>query len=222
MITKEEFYERYVNHWMRSDINSMRNHGNNFPLALCTLSYIEFLGSILTGNGKLYRDNVKKYIDECFNKKDYDINILWDVFRNGLAHDYFPRGGVSKEGPGPMLKIDNKMVLNIMDFSKEFLDSLDQFKITLDKEENIKNFGARIKEMTDRTAELETDHLHKLTEFIFPVQARDSTGSIFTEIAPSSGPTKLVSQTIAGYPMAISALDNGVVIKEQEHDRNSE
>src|SRR3989338_4669161 len=144
MITKEEFYERYVNHWMRSDINSMRNHGNNFPLALCTLSY------------------------------------------------------------------------------KEFLDSLDQFKITLDKEENIKNFGARIKEMTDRTAELETDHLHKLTEFIFPVQARDSTGSIFTEIAPSSGPTKLVSQTIAGYPMAISALDNGVVIKEQEHDRNSE
>lgn len=229
MISREEFYERYINHWMRSDINSMRDHGNNFPLALCTLSYIEFLGSILTGNGAKGegKNNTKTYLENCFDNKHYldKIEILWDVFRNGLAHDYFPRGAVSKVGPGPMININGKMVLNIMDFSQEFLASLDKFKAVLDKEESTANFDKRINEITTKTSELEADHLHKLN--IRPWVA-GATGSAFVSPGPISGLAQVTSMFTAGVvikkdvytPPATSDLSNGVILEGKEDNQN--
>lgn len=137
-ITKERFMGEYIR-WMRDEITVMRDHNLNFPLALCTLAYIEFLGSIFTGPKGQDRKNAEIYIKECFGEhaNEYPIEILWDVFRNGLAHDYFTRGGVSKEEVRPAIQtsIDGVKILYVKTLANDFLRSLEAFedKITYEQ-----------------------------------------------------------------------------------------
>ncbi|MCR4263410.1 MAG: hypothetical protein NUV98_01680, partial [Candidatus Roizmanbacteria bacterium] len=52
-----------------------------------------------------------------------------DLFRNGLAHDYFARGGVGRDGirPGLYRNWDKKAVLDADTLLDDFLSSLDKF-----------------------------------------------------------------------------------------------
>lgn len=125
--------------WMKSDLIRMRDSirpdsskaGNiNFPLALCVLSYLEYLGGFLLGAENDFLINVKEYINTCFrNPKEYPPEILRDLIRNGLAHDYFPRGAISRNGKHPAIYKGRtyELVLDAETLVNDFIDSLPTF-----------------------------------------------------------------------------------------------
>lgn len=163
---KEEFLKKYVFGWIKNDLKRMTREipsrrgevGNiNFPLTLCTLSYLEFLGGFLLGRDARFKENVENYINDCFdNPREYSVKLLRDIFRNGLAHDYFARGGISREGSRPPVfkNEENIPILDIETLISDFLKSLDNFKIKL--KEN--NYQKRIYELDVKVEKWQSEH----------------------------------------------------------------
>lgn len=143
---KQTFLDKVVFGYIKKDLENMRDKirpepyavGNiNFPLALCVLAYMEYLGSFLLGRYVSFSPSVREYISKCFTKHDeYPVEILRDIFRNGLAHEYFARGGISRNGGRPAVyKEVGEVALDAETLVNDFLNSLDKFKEEL---ENVK------------------------------------------------------------------------------------
>lgn len=168
---KQTFLDKVVFGYIKKDLENMRDKirpepnavGNiNFPLALCILAYMEYLGSFLLGRYASFSPSVREYISKCFTKHDeYPVEILRDIFRNGLAHEYFARGGISRDGGRPAVyKEVGGVVLDAETFVNDFLESLDKFKQELDDdkytirvsqaENSIADKKARSKSLIDR------------------------------------------------------------------------
>lgn len=184
MITKEEFIGTYIC-WMRSDVEAMKNNNINFPLALSVLAYIEFLGSIFTGNPLGGRGNAHEYMKECFGDKrnDYPIEVLWDVFRNGLAHEYFARGGIANGNERPAIQIgaDRLKVLYSKTLADDFLESLKVFETKLSQEKldiKLDKMRQKIKNLTEEHRKYE----NRLGSNVFIANA---VSSIFTGVVDS-------------------------------------
>ena len=149
---KDDFLAHIVFGWIKKDLENISKvrtvipgDGNaNFPLALLAIIYMDYLGSFLLGSEGDLEKNIKEYLT-CFqNPADYPPELLNDLFRNGLAHDYFARGGISRSGmrppmvyaPGVGVILDADSLLN------DFIASLENFKIKLTEE----NFQKRFQE----------------------------------------------------------------------------
>lgn len=164
-----DFLNRIVFGWIKNDLERMtteisdfrREAGNiNLPLALCIMAYLEYLGGFLRGRDGGFTPNARIYIQECFNNPgDYPIELLRDLFRNGLAHEYFARGAISRDGNRPPLyrRFDNEVILDIETMVADFLQSLDRFREKLTPD----NFQRRlieaersINDMKDRHRDL--------------------------------------------------------------------
>lgn len=142
-MTKDEFSEKVVLGYIKEDLARMvsairpipSQPGNiNFPLALFTFSCMDYLGSYLLGKDKKFQKNIQKYIELCFTRPEqYPVAIL-KIFRDPLAHRFFPSGGVSRGGRRPALTktLDDKALLDIEVLVSDFLESLPTFVTTLD------------------------------------------------------------------------------------------
>jgi len=160
-MNKTDFINNVVLGWMKSDLMRMRDQirpelsevGNiNFPLALCVLSYMEYLGGFLHGTDKKFTGNVQKYINLCFkNPEEYPVEILRDLIRDGLAHDYFPRGAISRNGKHPAIYKGRTyyLVLDAETLVNDFIDSLDTFINKLEDEK----YKMRMKELLNKIDE---------------------------------------------------------------------
>lgn len=165
-MNKEVFLDKIVFGWIKRDLERMRDEvevkenqaGNiNFPLALCVLAYIEYLGGFLLGRNENFNSNACAYIHECFdNPTEYPLDLLRDIFRNGLVHEYFPRGGISRDNKHPAVyKVDGKrIVLDAGTLVNDFLQSLKKFKETLDD----KNFILRLNESKKAISKMQEKH----------------------------------------------------------------
>lgn len=143
---RKTFLEQIVFGWIKNDLERMTKKipsksnevGNiNFPLALCTLAYMEYLGGFLLGEDRGFGVNAKEYINNCFEKStEYPIELLKDIFRNGLAHEYFARGGICRDNLRPAVFKDKTFgpVLDIEILVNDFLNSFDKFKEVLNEE----------------------------------------------------------------------------------------
>jgi len=152
-MNKIDFLNKVVFDYIKKDLETIKTNipkksgevGNaNFPIASCVLSYMEYLGGFLTGLDRGIVQNVTAYLDKCFkNSNKYHAGILTEIFRNGLAHDYFARGGVSRDGMiiGLYRGIDNKVTLDADTLLDDFLNSLDTFRDKLQDD----SFEQRIK-----------------------------------------------------------------------------
>lgn len=190
---KARFINEVVLGWMKSDLVRMRDNirpisseaGNiNFPLSLCVLSYMEYLGGFLLGNDIDYLTNVTEYINICFsNKEEYPPQILRDLIRNGLAHDYFPRGAISRNGKHPAIYKGRTydLVLDAETLVNDFINSLPTFINKLDD----KKYGTRMKIAMDKMEVFKQRHKDYIDEL--PGQPNDD-----DQATPSSGPS--------GYP----------------------
>lgn len=139
----ERFLKEIVFGWIKNDLERMTTAiparsgevGNiNFPLALCVLAYMEYLGGFLLGEARGFDNNVREYITQCFARPDeYPVEILGDVFRHGLAHEYFPRGAISREGRRPAVYSISGIgaILDVETLVNDFLSSLEQFRTKL-------------------------------------------------------------------------------------------
>ncbi|HCE31382.1 MAG: hypothetical protein UT54_C0067G0021 [Candidatus Daviesbacteria bacterium GW2011_GWB1_39_5] len=168
---RQTFLGTVVFGYIKKDLENMRDRirpqpaaiGNiNFPLALCVLAYMEYLGSFLLGRYTSFAQSVQEYISKCFtNPSDYPVEILRDIFRNGLAHEYFARGGISRDGGKPAVyKEVEGAVLDAETLVNDFLESLDKFKQELEDdkytqrvnqaENSIGNKNSRYKDLIDQ------------------------------------------------------------------------
>lgn len=150
---KEFFINEIVFGWMKKDLENISKirlltpgaGGANFPLAMCIVVYMDHLGSYLLGTEKGGLEiNIQKFL-ECFkNPSDYSPELLNDLFRNGLAHDYFSRGAISREGiRPPMMNIAGSgVVLDADSLLIDFFEALNSFKMNLTEE----NFNRRFNE----------------------------------------------------------------------------
>jgi hypothetical protein len=142
---KDKFLNEIVLGWMKRDLERMIKEipvrpgeaGNiNFFLALDVLVSTEFLGGFLLGGDRGFEKNVEEYINKCFSEPgEYKIEILKDIYRNGLAHEFFPRGAVSRSGGRPAILIDDKIgiVLDAETLANDFLSSLEKFRLELNE-----------------------------------------------------------------------------------------
>lgn len=168
---RQTFLDTVVFGYIKKDLENMRDKirpqpatiGNiNFPLALCVLAYMEYLGSFLLGHPAGFSQSVRKYISKCFtNPDEYPVEILRDIFRNGLAHEYFARGGISRDGERPAVyKEVGGVVLDSETLVSDFLESLNKFKQELEDgkytqrvnqaESSIADKNARNKDLIDQ------------------------------------------------------------------------
>ena len=153
------FLNKIVFGWIKNDLERMTTQvparngqdGNiNFPLALCTLSYMEYLGGFLLGEEGDFTNNATEYIDKCFShKNEYPIDILRDIFRNGLAHEYFARGAISRNNLRPAIYKQSGVgaILDVETLVTDFLNSLNEFKTQLTEEKYQKRMSRALNEI---------------------------------------------------------------------------
>lgn len=194
---KTRFVNEVVLGWMKSDLINMRDKirpisseaGNiNFPLALCVLSYMEYLGGFLLGKDTDYLSNISEYINTCLiNAEEYPPIILRDLIRNGLAHDYFPRGAISRNGKRPAIYKGRTydLVLDAETLVNDFINSLAVFNEKLRDDK----YESRMKEAMNKLEEFKKIHKDYIDEL--PGQPNDN-----DQATPSSGPS--------GYPSSIT------------------
>lgn len=160
---RQTFLDTVVFGYIKKDLENMRDKirpqtatiGNiNFPLALCVLAYMEYLGSFLLGHPAGFSQSVRKYISKCFtNPDEYPVEILRDIFRNGLAHEYFARGGISRDGERPAVyKEVGGVILDSETLVNDFLESLNKFKQELEDGIYTQRVNRAESSITDRNA----------------------------------------------------------------------
>lgn len=186
-MNKLDFLNKIVFGYIKKDLENIKTlpkrdeGGCNFPIALCVLSYMEYLGSFFTGNEFDFPQNITAYIDKCFrNKNDYNVDILKDLFRDGLAHDYFPRGGVGRDSIRPGLYVDynGDVILDADTLMDDFLNSLDLFRDELEDQmyqARIELAGNKIKKWKEDRREA----IEKLIHISSIVGVRTSGTSIY-------------------------------------------
>lgn len=112
--TKEEiidFFHEYIFGFIFNDIQNCIKATADYTVALALLSYTEFLGGLINGKlglekwskknfGKALDYFPKQYkslknikIEYYVNKKRQEKMGLYEIFRYGLAHEYFIKGG---------------------------------------------------------------------------------------------------------------------------------
>lgn len=206
IITKEEFTGTYIR-WMRSDIEAMKDKNINFPLALSVLAYMEFLGSIFTGDPFGDWKNADEYMKECFGEKrnGYPIDVLWDVFRNGLAHEYFARGGVANGNERPAIQVgaDGLKVLYSKTLADDFLESLTVFETRLSQDK----LNTRLDKMIKTTDNLTQEHKKYEQQLGSNVFVADSVSSIFAGVV---------------FHPLVSELNNGVKLMTEDESISHE
>ena len=157
-MNRQKFLDDVIFGWMKNDLERMSkaipsNNGKlgniNFPLALCVLTYIESLGSYLLGADlQNYKKVAGHYINQCFDRpNDYDSELLGEFFRHGLAHQYFSRGAISREGKRPPIVKDERygLILDVDTLLFDFINSLNVFKEKLTDE----NYQSRMVEISN-------------------------------------------------------------------------
>lgn len=147
------FITEVIDGWMIKDLERLSNDiphrpsqaGNcNFPIALYVFACIEFLGQLTsntpinTRQGGYTRDSIMGFIDTYFpedfkQKIQPHRNNFVNIFRNGLAHNYFAKAaGVSRTEAEP-LQINDKgmLVLDADRFVEAFKLAIEELKRAL-------------------------------------------------------------------------------------------
>lgn len=191
---KYEFLNKVVNGYIKKDLENLKSclpkkpgeeGNNNFTIALCILSYMEYLGSFFSLNDFDFTKNVTEYIKNCFKfPADYHPILLKDLFRNGLAHDYFARGGISRDGNRPAMykNYQNKAILDADTLLEDFLTSLDKFAQALTDY----NYVERMKIADNKINLFETRHASEINSLTS--LARMSVSTSGATIYPGPGP----------------------------------
>jgi|SRR3989344_4637860 len=201
-----DFIAEVVDGWMLQDLERLSNDiphrpgeaGNcNFPIALYIFACLEFLGhltsqKLIPDNQSGYsRDRIMSYIDNFFpqefvQKIQPHRNNFVNVFRNGLAHEYFAKSaGISRTESLPLqADSEGRLILDADRFAEAFKLSVERLK------EGIKTDGNLVDRIVDRYNDSYQSSLH------FRVTST-STSVSTASIAP---PTNLTTTTMPPPP----------------------
>lgn len=151
------FIAQVVDGWMLSDLTTLTAiphrsgaAGNcNFPIALYTFACIEFLGQLtsvtpINHNQPDYTKNsILSFIDNFFpddfkqKLRPYKVRFV-NIFRNGLAHNYFAKAaGVSRTKIEPFSVEDGHLVLDADRFADAFKSAVNKLKETIETDSQL-------------------------------------------------------------------------------------
>ncbi len=196
---KDEFINKIVMGWMKNDLINIAKIGSdkngdgsvNLPLVMLIVVYMDQLGAFLLGT-----DNSSKRINEylkCFeNPNEYNADLLWDLFRNGLAHEYFPRGGITRSKNRPAMSTAEGLgvVLDAESLLGDFLSSLELFKVMLTED----NFLRRMEEAKNKMEETYFNHKEKIDYLPNKLNVNQNSGYLGTnQTSTASGGTQVYS-----------------------------
>jgi hypothetical protein len=107
------------------------------PFALTMFSCMEFLGFLYTGDNSragYTKRNIEKFLDHTTSKpSDDELTCLIELFRHGLAHNYFPKLGnaISYHSNNPnslFFQVNGAYCLNVNYLEKLFREGYDGIK----------------------------------------------------------------------------------------------
>lgn len=186
-----DFITEVIDGWMITDLKRLLNDiphrpnaaGNcNFPIALYVFACIEFLGQLTsvtpinTNQGGYTTSSIMGFINDFFPDdfkqkiQPYQNNFV-NIFRNGLAHNYFAKNaGISRTEVEPLQVNDKGMLILDADrFAEAFMASIEKLKKNITNDSNLSN------RIVDRYSNLYQNHLR----FGFtPTTTRTSTASL--------------------------------------------
>lgn len=150
------FISQVVDGWMLNDLAILTAiphkpgaAGNcNFPIALYIFSCVEFLGQLTFSGQSLpstgyTKASVLGFIDDFFpddfkQKLQPHKNEFVNIFRNGLAHNYFAKAaGVSRTKTEPFSIEDGHLVLDADRFAEAFRLAVDKLKTTIQSDTHL-------------------------------------------------------------------------------------
>ncbi len=187
------FVTQVVDGWMLTDIVRLTSiphrsgaPGNcNFPIALYVFACIEFLGQLTPVTPINPRQpghtqtSIMGFIDDFFpddfkqKLRPHRSNFV-NIFRNGLAHNYFAKAaGISRTKPDYFSVENGHLVLDADRFAEAFKLATDKLK------ENIKTDPQLVERMVNR---YDAQHHHNL-------QFRVAPATTLTHTTHSSGPS---------------------------------
>lgn len=154
----DDFVAEVLDGWMLHDLDNLTKiavlpgaSGNcNFPIALYVFSCIEFLGQ-LTNKDPMPKTNYTKtailgFFDDFFpevdknNIKSYEDSFV-NIFRNGLAHNYFAKNaGISRKA-SELLRVDEngKLILDADTLVEAFRKAIENLKQSITSSEELCN-----------------------------------------------------------------------------------
>ena len=126
----DDFFKFIVNDWMVYDISVCERKDNHANIATVVLlcCYTEFLGSLITGKGRgNERNNLyafcESYLGRINPKYDNFKCKLYEDFRCGLVHQYFPKKGtgIVKDDDSRHFVLDQDILyVNITKYYEDF------------------------------------------------------------------------------------------------------
>jgi len=159
----ESFFRDFVEGWMLGDIRYCCAQEKSLAFTVATMVFtgVDFFGGLLQG-----RDSSKSSFTE-FAKKyfrgEYEAIAadLFEVFRNGLVHQYFPKqqGAISWAEDAPHLtKTQGTYSLNAKKLAKDFEAAIDRYKQELLIDPRLQdNFITRLRSISSPPPTLITD-----------------------------------------------------------------
>ena len=144
------FYNKRVNKLILNPLHEMYNSimqekRNCSPLLCfvnCICCSIEAFGKFYTSrtqrgcSGNNFKDFIREYMDkECFagtfNSKTF-VDLLWDNFRNGIAHGFVIKSGGFEHNQPKYFQIKNikgrhELEIDLQHFYKDFLNGIKKY-----------------------------------------------------------------------------------------------
>ncbi|MFQ6122421.1 MAG: hypothetical protein ACE5LA_05105 [Dehalococcoidales bacterium] len=175
MTAIEWFFKEYVFGFMYHDIDTAICGKANFLAALGLLEYTEFFGGLVIGElGKPNKRNRYKPLKDRFNAFFNDKYLgleygklkcqldIYDVFRCGLAHEYFAKGSspiiMHNRPPQPcgIMKINGRWVFIVEKYYEDFKAGVGKYyeQLTVEKDQTlVDNFSKVIHIQADASGD---------------------------------------------------------------------
>lgn len=148
--------------YVRADLNSLitkivptkNSVGNcNFPITLFALSSLEYLGYLSSSQlieekrGTPYTQNrILSFIYNFFDEESKSLiknneNDFVNIFRNGLAHEFYPKQlcGISRKNNSLLFQLNGLVVLDADQLSIKLIQALDKFENLILTNFNLRN-----------------------------------------------------------------------------------
>jgi hypothetical protein len=142
-----EFFARYVDGWLLSDIRYCADQEKNmsFTVATLVLNAVDFLGSLCAGK-RASRTAFEQFLQKYM--PTYQNVDLYKTYRCGLVHQYFPKDqhGIVWNKPGVhLINVDGRHVLNAQSLVADLEKAIAAYKTDLNHMDSLqRNFAKRI------------------------------------------------------------------------------
>jgi|SRR5579872_3777699 len=147
------FFRTYIEGWMLKSLRycaCVTDENLSFVVAASVFNAVDFLSLLWEPKRKPDKDRFEGCLIKFFKPK-YKAKNLYDHYRSGLNHEYFPKQGsaVAWNKPEAHLQLENgALCLNAQDLVADLAEAFGNYRKELQSEEYLRNnFEIRAKQL---------------------------------------------------------------------------